>query len=139
MQISATLVSTMHGESIGKNVVDDLARFVQRLSPPPAARKQADETLVEAGQQVFQRLKCNECHRPPEFTSPITRDVGLEDEVGNRKFNPPSLRGLSHRRAFFHDARAKSLRSVVREYQHQLPSELTGQELEQLLAYLSTL
>jgi hypothetical protein len=138
LQISATLASTMHGESIGQKLTDDLVQFVQRLAPPPVARK-TDAILIEAGQQIFKRLKCNECHLPPEFTSPITRDVGLEDEIGNRKFNPPSLRGLSHRRAFFHDARAKSLRSVFREYQHQLPNKPTDPELEQLLAYLSTL
>ena len=30
-------------------------------------------------------------HAPPEYTSPERFDVGLTDEVGNRRFNPPSL------------------------------------------------
>ena len=98
-----------------------------------------DESVIQPGKRVFEKLKCNECHTPPRFTSPRVQDVGLQDELGNRKFNPPSLRGLRHRRAFFHDGRAKSLRSVFREYHHQLPDELSDQELKQLVAFLNTL
>lgn len=137
-QISATLQSTMHAENLPQAVTDDLVQYVRRLSLPPVAVNQG-QALVESGKRVFEKLQCKECHRPPRFTSPLVRDVGVQDEVGNRKFNPPSLRGLRHRRSFLHDARATSLVSVFRDHRHQVPAGLTDQELERLVAYLNTL
>ena len=55
--------------------------------------------------------------------------MGLEDKQGNRKFNPPSLRGVGHREPYFHDNRAKDLDDVLRNFKHQLKGELSDGEL----------
>ncbi|MGI9471646.1 MAG: cytochrome c peroxidase [Rubripirellula sp.] len=91
------------------------------------------------GQQLFKSLRCVECHQPPHFTSSLVKDVGLQDERGHRLFNPPSLRGASHRRRFFHDGRATSLPEVVQRVRHQLSRPLTAEEENHLIAYLESL
>jgi cytochrome c peroxidase len=63
-------------------------------------------------------------------------DVGLRDEQGIVKFNPPSLRGVGHGVAFFHDARRKSLDDLFRLDRHQLDGELKAEELRALVRYL---
>ena len=59
-----------------------------------------------------------ELPRSPEYTSPERYDIGLTDEVGNREFNPPSLRGVSRRDTLLHDGRAKSLEAVFQKERH---------------------
>ena len=66
-------------------------------------------------------------------------DVGLADEVGNREFNPPSLRAVSRRDAFLHDGRARSLREVFAREQHPRGLELSPREIDDLVAFLGTL
>jgi cytochrome c peroxidase len=91
---------------------------------------------IERGHQVFNRLKCDRCHVPPTFTSSGVYDVGLRDELGNRRFNPPSLRGVGQRAAFFHDGRATSLRDVFAVYRHPGNAQLPEADLTDLLAFL---
>ena len=59
--------------------------------------------------------------------------------MGNRRFNPPSLRGVSQRAAFFHDGRATSLRDVFHLYHHPSNTLLAEAELTDLIAYLQTI
>ena len=79
------------------------------------------------------------CHRPPEYTSPERYDVGLSDEVGNREFNPPSLRAVSRRETLLHDGRARSLEEVFQKERHPRGVELTSREIDDLAAFLRTL
>ena len=76
---------------------------------------------------------------PPNFTSPDRYDVGLYDEMGNREFNPPSLRGVSRRDSLLHDGRAKSIEDVLQNAQHPRGLELKAQEIADLTAFLRTL
>jgi cytochrome c peroxidase len=141
-QITTTFASTMHAKNPPPEVAAHLVDFLEGLATPPTtddADKDDADKDIEPGRQVFKSLKCNECHRPPTFTSATVRDVGLKDAVGNHAFNPPSLRGLRFRRAYFHDARAKSLQAVFKEYHHQLNGGLPEEDLRQLLIYLNSL
>ncbi|HXY34661.1 MAG TPA: hypothetical protein VEI07_10570, partial [Planctomycetaceae bacterium] len=79
---------------------------------------------------------CDRCHVPPTFTSPRVYDVGLADELGNRQFNPPSLRGVGQRSAFFHDGRTTSLRDVFAVHRHPGSTQIPEAELADLLAFL---
>ena len=79
------------------------------------------------------------CHVAPEYTSPGRYDVGLSDEVGNREFNPPSLRGVSSRDSFLHDGRARSLEEVFQKEKHPRGLTLSPREVTDLVAFLKTL
>lgn len=97
------------------------------------------EALLQGG-SLFQELGCRECHAGDHYTSRETYDVGLADEQGLTRFNPPSLLAVSQRAgALFHDGRATSLEAVVADFRHQLPRELTSAEVEALVCYLKSL
>ncbi len=135
--------STMRGGGFSARQANDLVAFLHTLEPPPASHPPANELdvrLVEQGRKVFERQGCANCHVPPlTYTSDSTYDVGLEDEHGLRKFNPPSLKAVGFRRSFFHDSRAKSLSEVFRDHGHQLDQELSDQELKALIRFLKSL
>lgn len=142
-QIRFSITSTMQaGDPPDDRTVRLLADYVKSLQPPPSlaeARGELDPVRAEAGRKVFRKVGCVRCHQPPSFTSPATYDVGLKDEEGNRRFNPPPLSGVSQREIFFHDGRAKTLRDVLFRFRHQLPRNMDPQDRELLLSYLQSL
>lgn len=135
--------TTMRGPGFSARETNSLVAYLHTLEKPPVfrpARDDADQVLIEQGRQVFQTIGCAKCHVPPlTYTSDTVYDVGLIDEHGQRKFNPPSLNGVGYRRAFFHDGRAKRLTDVFIEYGHQLNDALTQDELKALLRFLESL
>jgi cytochrome c peroxidase len=102
-------------------------------------RGTVDAASVARGKDVFVRRNCAECHAGETFTTPAAYDVGLVDKVGNRAFNPPSLRGLSHRGPYFHDASAGSLSEVFTKHGHPGSAEYPAEEVSDLVAYLRSL
>ena len=137
-QIEETLQSTMHGGEETEEAVSDLVSFVQSLELPPRPHQVAGDD-VEAGELLFHEFRCASCHSPPSYTSSQIQDVGVADELGNERFNPPSLHGLRHRRRLFHDGRFDSLESLLKTGKHQLPRDLTDEERSRLLAFLRSL
>ena len=142
-QVHQSGISTMRGRGINAKQSADLVTFLHTLAPAPACQPPesvADQELIERGRRVFTDQGCARCHVPPlTYTSDGLFDVGLEDEHGQKKFNPPSLRGVGYGRAFFHDGRATTLESVFVEFGHQLDDALPDAELEALLRFLRSL
>jgi cytochrome c peroxidase len=134
-QIRKSIRTTMHGQPMKEDQVRDLTAYLRSLpSAPP--QEPSHGPAYAKGRAIFENQACNRCHTPPTFTSDKTYDVGLKDEVGNSRFNPPSLRGVSQGGPYFHDNRAGTLAEVFTRYRHQLSRELTKTELEDLLSYL---
>lgn len=141
-QVDQSARSTMHGRELTTREVSDLVAYLQTLEPPPAfqpAASDADRSVIAQGRRLFESLSCNSCHAGRTLTSTETYDVGLSDQHGSKKFNPPSLRGVGHRYRLFHDNRAADLEQVVRRYKHQLPRSLSKQEEQMLIRYLKSL
>lgn len=142
-QVASSIEVTMQGDrQPTSDQVEALVAFINSLPAPPsltAARQDGDESKIIAGANLFSNLDCARCHQAPAYTTPQLYDVGVSDELGAREFNPPSLIGVSQRQAFLHDARYDNLRDVFVEGRHQLPRDLTDEELDQLLAFLLTL
>ena len=143
-QIHNSIEVTMQGkpEQVSDQQVADLIAYLHTLKPPPsldAARGTLDAHTIARGRQVFDRLDCASCHKPPIYTSAKTYDVGLRDEAGLKKFNPPSLLGLSQRSTFFHDGRAKELSEVFTRWKHPDGQEMSNADLRDLLAFLRSL
>lgn len=137
-QVQKSVRTTMHGSALSGDQVRDLVAYLESLEPPPS-RFETDAPLVRRGREVFESRGCVDCHRPPMFTSSDIYDVGLVDEAGLREFNPPSLRGLGQRDAFFHDGRASTVEEVVRKYRHQLNGRLSDDDAAALIAFLKSL
>lgn len=141
-QVHTSVKGTMQGRTPSEEQVRDLAAYLRTLPPPPSlaqARGTLDEEARARGRRVFARQKCATCHTPPAYTSAGTYDVGLRDEAGESRFNPPSLRGVSQAGPYFHDGRAARLEDVFRRYRHQLSGEPSEQELSDLLHFLGGL
>jgi YVTN family beta-propeller protein len=142
-QITTSLDVTMQrDEPLPKEEVQKIAAYVQSLENPPPLdmlRGTQDTAAIERGRKVFAARDCASCHAPPSYTSPAVYDVGLTDTQGNREFNPPSLRGLSHRGPFFHDTSAATLEEVFTKHGHPSAATYKPDELKDLVAFLLSL
>jgi YVTN family beta-propeller protein len=141
-QVQNSITKTMQGAAPNETDVTAMVAYVKSLPLPPTApnpTETEERSQVERGAELFHAFNCHRCHTPPTYTSPLTYDTGLHDEVGNNRFNPPSLRGATHRDAFFHDARATSLADVIVKHKHQLKRELTPSETDALQRFLMSL
>ncbi len=137
-QVRKSVATTMHGPALADAQVRDLAAYLGSLPPPRPPAKSAAEQ-VRRGRAVFEKQGCVTCHAPPAYTSAKAYDVGLKDEMGQRHFNPPSLRGVGHGGTFFHDNRAAALEEVFTKHGHQLEVALPAEELRDLLVFLRSL
>ena len=141
-QIHQSAASTMRGKGLTDKSATDIAAFLKTLQPPPPyepATTPADRALVQDGRRLFESLSCTDCHTGTTLTSVDVYDVGLVDERGLRKFNPPTLRGVGYREYLFHDKRASSLEEVFTKFDHQLEQKLSDPEFKSLLRYLRSL
>jgi YVTN family beta-propeller protein len=138
-QVRKSVATTMHGTKLTDAQAGDLTAYLATLAPPRIPDAGAPDVAIARGREVFRSRKCANCHEPPEYTSPRKYDVGLIDEVGNREFNPPSLRAVGRRDAFLHDGRARSLRDVFAREHHPRGLELSPREIDDLTAFLETL
>ncbi len=136
-QVRKSIRTTMRGPRPTEQQVEDLTAYLRTLAPPRHSASTGE--AVRRGETVFQARGCVRCHAPPTYTTSRTYEVDLEDELGKKSFNPPSLRGVSHGVAFFHDGRAATLEEVFSRYRHQLPTDTPRRELDDLLAFLRSL
>ena len=142
-QVQKSSVTTMRGPGFSPRETMDVVSYLHTLPFPPPFRPvvaEADEEVVRRGKDIFESQGCVRCHVPPlTLTSDTVYDVGLTDENGLRKFNPPSLRGVGYRRRLFHDGRAQSLLAVFEEFGHGLTNALTDADQTALIRYLQSL
>ena len=143
-QVRTSIQTTMHAPKPAPTAEQVRAltaylRSLLPLSPGLTSGERTPDAATLRGRALFQARKCDACHAPPEYTSPDRFDVGLTDEVGNRRFNPPSLRGVSRREPFLHDGRASTLEDLFQRDRHPRESVLTAQEISDLVSFLRTL
>lgn len=138
-QVRKSILTTMHGTKPSDDQVADLTAYLATLEPPSSGLAKTIPSAIVRGREVFTARKCASCHEAPTYTTPRKYDVGLADEVGNREFNPPSLRAVSRRDAFLHDGRARSLRDVFAVEHHPRGLELSPREIDDLAAFLESL
>jgi YVTN family beta-propeller protein len=136
-QVRKSVELTMYGSPPSADQVADLTAFLRSLPPPRPGEAPAE--AVARGRAVFESRGCVKCHAPPDYTTPARYDVGLADESGDRRFNPPSLRGVGRREPLFHDGRAATLDDVFRRHQHPRDLALPAGEVDDLIAFLKTL
>jgi cytochrome c peroxidase len=138
-QARKSIETTMRGKAPSAGQVADLTAYLRSLPPPKPRPIEQRPDAVERGRAVFRSRRCAECHAPPDYTAQGLYDVGLSDEVGTRKFNPPSLRGLNGREPFLHDGRAATLDDVFLRHRHPRGATWSPHEVADLVAFLETL
>jgi YVTN family beta-propeller protein len=142
VQVRKSIQITMQGAEEKRDSdanVKALTAFISSFKSAPGvdrARGKLDPVVIKRGKRVFERYDCARCHPSPSFTKARTYDVGVHDQEGARKFNPPSLLGVSQLPAFFHNNQTRRLRDVFTEFNHEDGREIGKEELDDLLAYL---
>ena len=107
-QVRKSIATTMHGTKPTESQVADLTAYLATLAPPsPRLLGRRARTIPPslAARRSSSRGSARAATSRPSTRRPERYDVGLVDEVGNHEFNPPSLRAVSRRDAFFHDGR----------------------------------
>ncbi len=142
--VRKSLQTTMRtpSDQLSSTAIDDLVAYLRTLTPPPGvakARGTVDPTLARRGAEVFRSRECDQCHQPPQYTTPEVWDVSMPDEHGRSEFNPPSLRGVSQRDRFFHDGRAASLEEALERHGGLDRDGWSAEDRRALLHFLKTL
>ncbi|MCW8873053.1 MAG: c-type cytochrome [Xanthomonadales bacterium] len=131
--------------------LDDLAEYMVNLEFSPNPNRLVDGSLDEAavrGKTLFESdmLECSECHPSPLYTDLKIHDVGTGLSTGERKgseFDTPSLRGIYKTAPYLHDGSAGTLRDVLTRNnpanEHGTTSHLSGQEVDDLIAFMRSL
>jgi len=123
--------------------LDALAAFIDSLAVP--ARSHALTPAEQRGKTVFEEstIGCSDCHPPPLYTDLQVHDVGTADAYGEW-FGPlidtPTLRYLYDSAPYLHDGSAGTLLELLTTSnsgdEHGVTSQLTQQELQDLIAFL---
>ena len=138
-QVAESLANSLVGPGADDSRVVEIAAYLNGLQAPPPKRP-ADDPSAVRGSAVFDSQGCASCHAPPSYTSPKVRDVGLDDgQGGHRKFNPPSLRGVSRTAPYLHDGRAKTLADVLKTHNPAGVEAVSERDQADLAAFLESL
>lgn len=134
--------------------LDALAAYVTSLGRVPRSpHRNADGSLTqdaEAGQALFIARQCDTCHGGEDFTNSaahVLYDVGTMTTLSGSRLgealtgiDTPTLLGLWQTAPYLHDGSAATLRDVLTthnpEDKHGITSDLSAQQLDQLVAYL---
>ncbi len=141
-QIRNSTQKTMRGKPLSDDRVAELALFLRSLKPAPSltrSRDRVDEDALNRGRVLFQSRGCVRCHAPPTYTSPQSYDMKLSEDNKDALFNPPSLRGLSQRDAFFHNNNGHTLKDVLQQHPPQTSENLSSKERADLIDFLRSL
>ena len=138
-QVEKSIETTMRGKKPGAATVEALVAYLELFDSVPPGSTDKNKAAVDRGRLVFERLKCEKCHRPPSYTTVGTYDVGLQDETGQSSYNPPSLKGLQHRSRFLHDNRAGTLSRALELHRPASTKSLRGTDQSDLLSFLLSL
>ncbi|MDA0832247.1 MAG: hypothetical protein O2955_00175 [Planctomycetota bacterium] len=146
--IRKSLTDTMNSEiEITDDDLNAVYAFLETLHQPEIHKSMTNADVaasVSRGELIFLgKGGCATCHQGTYYTKPEVMTVGLETTRDYFKgFNPPSLRGLRHRRRFLHDGRAESLEQVLtggHRPENVSGEALTDAELHDLISFLRTL
>jgi YVTN family beta-propeller protein len=130
--------------------LDCLAAFIDSLQVPLSPSHAGGEPLNKTesrGQAIYNdpALRCLACHPPPLYTDQQMHIVGTatDDEKIGPDYDTPTLRGLYDSVPYFHDGSAVTLYEALSrptpEGEHDLTALLTGEQMQDLIAFLLAL
>jgi YVTN family beta-propeller protein len=125
--------------------VDDLLAYILSLTPEPNPNLPLFAEAAKRGKVLFEdKAGCADCHPAPYFTDKETYDVGTgtANEPDGR-YDTPSLVEAYRTAPYYHDGRAATMKEALTEHDpknlHGNLKDLTGQEIEDLIAYVLSL
>jgi YVTN family beta-propeller protein len=145
-------------QTFDDRTLTDLVLYLRSLPSRPNRFRREDATLTasqERGRAIFYRTvdklgqtiseanQCATCHSGPKGTDQKSFDVGTGTPTDNSAvFDTPQLMSVALIGPYLHDGSAKSLEEIWTVYnpydQHGRTSDLTKDELNDLIEYLKT-
>ncbi|MBX7098068.1 MAG: c-type cytochrome [Myxococcaceae bacterium] len=143
--MSHTVQRRMGGSGVSSAMEGQLKAFLSQVKLPDNPMKTDTLTPAQArGALVFTRAQCHTCHAGENLTDNRNADVGtlVKGDALPKGLNTPSLLGLSRTGPYLHDGSAASLKARILQGQdgnrHGLTADLSGQDVDDLVAYLQT-
>jgi mono/diheme cytochrome c family protein len=140
MLVQQVFMGRMSGPTLDVPRVDALGNWLDAI-PAPVHESTVGSDAVARGRALFEgEALCAACHSGELYTNNATVDVG----TGGR-FQVPSLIGVSDRLPVMHTGCAPTLRARLVDPacgggdQHGHTSQLTSQQVDDLVAYMNTL
>ena len=125
---------------------DAIDAYLKSLKPVPSPYLIDGELKQSAarGEKLFIRAACADCHKGDYSTDMKKYNVGTgEGREKNTLFDTPSLNEAWRNAPYLYDGRALTLKEVITTFNsndtHGKTSQLTDQEMDDLLEYLRSL
>jgi len=139
--------------------VHDMAEFQELLDFPPAPKvdvfgkldpKKATPTELRGQAVFFGKGQCATCHVPPYYTDNLMHNLRTERFFAPQMINGRMasadgpiktfpLRGIKDSPPYLHDGRLLTLEDTVEFFNLVLSTQLSGQEKQELVAFLRAL
>jgi len=112
--------------------------------PQERGRVLFERTMDKKGHSIPPTNRCPTCHPPALFTDKQKHDVGTGFETDTlREFDTPQLTDVALAPPYLHDGRAATLEEIWTRFgttdRHGVVNDLSKQQLNDLIEYLSTL
>ncbi len=135
-------------EGFNHEELEDLVTFIKSIPLPPNRHLLGNGRLTpaqERGRKLFFDKRCESCHTPStHFTARISKDVGTavrHDTSG--LFDVPQLDRVYEHPPYLHNGEAMSLEEIWTKFnvedKHGITSDMTKEQLNDLVEYLKTL
>lgn len=138
--MTEVFVHRMGGSPQGERHLDAFSHWMSSMPKVKISATTASVKSIEHGQALFNdaAVGCATCHTGARFTNNSTMDVGT-----GKAFQVPSLAGIAARAPFMHDGCAPTLKDRFGACgggdKHGKTSQLSGADIDDLVAYLETL
>jgi cytochrome c peroxidase len=148
----------IHAAKKGMNILDriqvsHMAQMQNMFDFPPAPKldpstgrlvsERATESERRGEQVFFGKGQCGSCHPAPFYLDNRMHDLRIERFVKNEPGDGPiksfTLRGIKESPPYLHDGRLLTLEDTVEFFNLVLELKLTGQEKQDLVAFMRQL
>ncbi|MBS1152299.1 MAG: hypothetical protein H6Q89_3997, partial [Myxococcaceae bacterium] len=151
--LSHAITNRMGGQGITPQMAKQISAFLASMPAADNPHRVAQTTPAQLrGAQVFTQANCHSCHSGAALTDNGFAKVGtfalqggVRDDLARlpNGLNTPSLLGLARSAPYLHDGSALTLKARIlqgkAENLHGATSQLTPEEVDDLVAYLQTL
>jgi len=125
------------------SAIDEYLKSLVAVPSPYGSTDKAKES-ADRGKSLFRKAGCAECHNGNSFTDLQKYNVGTGiGREENYLYDTPTLIEIWRTAPYLNDGRALTIKDVLKKYNandhHGVTSEMTDQEIEDLVIYILSL
>lgn len=117
--------------------VDAYLKSLQPVPSPYLVNGELSEK-AKAGKEVFDKLKCGECHSGIYYTDLKMHRIG-EDVEFEKGWDTPTLREVWRTAPYLFDGRAATMKEVFEVHRHGIDKKVSKKDIETLTEYVNSL